>query len=104
MTEDLKKGRLYIRNKLSSAVSKNTWRAKIIRAFTSIFLVSKKRQGKCNNCGACCRLPAPCAFLKISADGRCFCRVYRFRPPSCRVYPRTEEELITKDTCGYKFE
>ncbi len=109
MKDDLKEGCLsfsvlYIKKRLSIAVSKNTWRAKIIRTFTSVLPVSNKRQGNCKNCGACCRLPTPCAFLKISKDGSSFCCVYKFRPPNCRVYPRTDGEFLTRDTCGHKFD
>lgn len=105
MKDKLKKMNFFphIKMKLFIAAGKNTWSAKIIRTFTSMCPVSNKRQGKCNNCGACCKLPTACAFLKVSADGSCFCRIYKWRPPSCRVYPRTDEEFITKDICGYKF-
>ena len=86
------------------ADNKNTWSAKIKRTFTSILPVSKRRKGKCVNCGACCKLPNACPFIKLSPDGKVFCGIYPIRPLNCRKYPRTESELITQETCGYRFE
>ncbi len=84
--------------------NRNTWLAKTKRTFTSVLAVSENRKGKCVNCGACCRLPVDCPFLKPGPDGKIFCSIYAFRPLNCRKYPRTESELITEDTCGYRFE
>jgi len=83
---------------------KNTWLAKTKRTVTCILPVSEKRQGQCVNCGACCKLPNLCAFLKKGPDGKAFCSIYRIRPYNCRKYPRTESEFITQDTCGYWFD
>ena len=83
---------------------RNTWGAKLKRTLTSVLPVSKRRQGKCINCGACCKLPNVCKFIKTSADGKVYCSVYAIRPLNCRKYPRTESELITADTCGHRFE
>ena len=83
---------------------KNTWAAKTKRTFTSILPVSERRQGCCVNCGACCKLPNACPFIKSGEDGKEFCSIYAIRPHNCRKYPRTESELITQETCGYKFE
>ncbi len=82
----------------------NTWLAKAKRTATCILPVSEKRKGQCVNCGACCKLPNLCAFLKKSPDGRAFCSIYRIRPYNCRKYPRTESEFITQGTCGYSFD
>ena len=83
---------------------RNTWGAKLKRTCTSVLPVSKKRQGACINCGACCKLPNVCKFIKTGADGKIFCSVYSIRPLNCRKYPRAESELITADTCGHRFE
>jgi Fe-S-cluster containining protein len=82
----------------------NTWLAKTRRTVTSILPVSEQRKGQCINCGACCKLPNVCLFLKNSPDNRAFCSIYSIRPLNCRKYPRTESEFITEDTCGYRFE
>ena len=83
---------------------RNTWMAKIKRTLTSVLPVSKQRRGQCINCGACCRLPATCPFLKTNGDGKGYCGIYPLRPLNCRKYPRTDSEHITKDTCGFHFE
>ena len=82
----------------------NTWAAKIRRTLTSVLPVAKNRRGQCIHCGACCRLPNVCPFLKTDSDGKGYCGVYRFRPLNCRKYPRTDSEHITKDTCGFRFD
>lgn len=76
---------------------------KIRRTLTSILPIAADRQGECNNCGACCKLPRPCAFLGYKASGESYCRIYKIRPLNCRKYPRTATELVTADTCGYTF-
>jgi len=83
---------------------KNTWRAKLKRALTSILPVAKNRKGRCINCGACCRLPNRCPFLRFKKDGKSYCLIYKMRPFSCRKYPRTKDEWITRETCGYWFD
>ncbi|QTA91611.1 Uncharacterized protein dnm_076820 [Desulfonema magnum] len=77
---------------------------KLKRTVTSVLPVSNRRTGKCIHCGACCRLPYACSFLKRKPEGGYYCSVYFFRPLNCRKYPRTESEFITADTCGYRFE
>lgn len=84
--------------------NQNTWSAKAKRTVTSVLPVSKNRKGKCNNCGACCKLPNVCKFLKRSEDGKEYCSVYLIRPLNCRKYPRSESEFITEETCGFHFE
>jgi len=83
---------------------RNTWAAKLKRTFTSVLPVSKQRRGQCNHCGACCRLPNVCPFLRTDKEGKGYCAVYPIRPLNCRKYPRTESELITGQTCGFWFE
>ncbi|MBN1973197.1 MAG: hypothetical protein JW787_06130 [Sedimentisphaerales bacterium] len=84
--------------------NKNTWMAKFKRTLTSVLPVSKDRKGKCINCGACCRLPNICPFIKYAEDGKQYCSIYPIRPLNCRKYPRTESEHITRETCGFSFE
>ena len=83
---------------------RNTWSAKIKRTVTAIRPVSKSRKGECVNCGACCKLPVVCPFLKYNSDGKSYCTIYSIRPLNCRKYPRSESEFITEETCGYRFE
>jgi hypothetical protein len=83
---------------------KNTWGARLKRTLTSGLPVSPKRKGRCAQCGACCKLPNVCLFLKTDGDGKGRCAIYPIRPLNCRKYPRTESEHITQDTCGYRFE
>ena len=83
---------------------KNTWSAKFKRTLTCLLPVSDRRRGQCVHCGACCKLPNVCLFLKTNDKGEGYCGVYPIRPLNCRKYPRTEAEHITKDTCGFHFE
>ncbi|MHC4743939.1 MAG: hypothetical protein ACYS8Z_18635 [Planctomycetota bacterium] len=84
--------------------NKNTWRARTRRTLTCLLPVAKNRKGRCVACGACCKLPNVCPFLRFDAEDKSYCNVYRFRPLNCRKYPRTESELITADTCGFTFD
>ena len=84
--------------------TKNTWFAKAGRTVTAFLPISEKRKGKCVNCGACCKLPVVCPFLKYDSDGKSYCVIYSIRPLNCRKYPRTKSDHITKDTCGYTFD
>lgn len=77
---------------------------KLRRFSTSLLPVDSSRRGECNRCGACCKLPFPCPFLRFDEEGLSSCAVYHLRPPSCRKYPRTASEHITQDQCGYYFE
>ena len=80
-------------------------RHKIERLFTSILPVDKNRTGECNNCGACCHLPFRCSFLKTAEDGKEYCSIYTIRPPNCRKFPRTKQQLShVKETCGFSFD
>ncbi|MHC4559381.1 MAG: hypothetical protein ACYTFW_16140 [Planctomycetota bacterium] len=83
---------------------RNTWPARIKRTFTAILPVCERRKGKCISCGACCKLPNICPFLKYKPDGKSCCSIYPLRPLNCRKYPRTESEFITQEKCGYRFE
>ena len=76
---------------------------KLKRLMTSLLPVASNRQGECNRCGQCCKLPYPCPFLQYDESGLSSCSIYRFRPPSCRKYPRTASENMTPETCGYYF-
>jgi len=77
---------------------------KIQRTLTSIFPVEDNRQGACNGCGDCCKLPFRCTFLKTDANGNNTCAIYRIRPLNCRKFPRTRGELeAVKENCGFYF-
>ena len=79
-------------------------KAKLKRFLTSVLPVSSRRRGQCIDCGACCRLPTPCIFLGSTKSGGSYCRIYTFRPLSCRKYPRTPSEFVTEGECGFWFE
>jgi len=76
---------------------------KIKRVMTSLLPVASNRRGECNRCGECCKLPYKCPFLRYDEGGLSSCAVYRFRPPSCRKYPRAEAESSIPVSCGYYF-
>jgi len=76
---------------------------KLKRFATSLLPIDADRRGECNRCGACCKLPYPCPFLRFDDQGLSSCAVYHFRPPSCRKYPRTASEHLTVEQCGYYF-
>ncbi len=76
---------------------------KLKRLTTSLLPVDPQRQGECNRCGACCKLPYPCPFLRFDDEGLSSCAAYRFRPPSCRKYPRVASENLTPEQCGFYF-
>ena len=73
------------------------------RLLTSLLPVDPARTGACNRCGACCKLPYPCPFLRFDDEGLSRCAVYAVRPPSCRKYPRVATEQLTPEQCGYSF-
>lgn len=81
----------------------NIWN-KVYRFFTSFLPIDNKRKGKCDNCGACCRLPTKCCFLKFDLDNKSYCSIYKYRPLQCRKYPRNKKEWITQDTCSHSFD
>ena len=76
---------------------------KLKRLTTSLLPVDANRRGECNRCGACCKLPYPCPFLRFDDQGLSSCAVYHVRPPSCRKYPRTAPENLTPEQCGFYF-
>jgi Fe-S-cluster containining protein len=76
---------------------------KLKRFSTSLLPVEAGRQGSCNRCGACCQLPFPCPFLRFDEEGLSSCSIYYARPPSCRKYPRSANENVTPETCGFYF-
>jgi len=84
-------------------VSQNTWAAKGIRFFTSFLPILPGRVGSCKRCGACCQLPKKCPFLAYDENGLAICKVYPLRSLSCRKYPRSSEEHLTTDCCGFTF-
>ena len=89
---------------LTAKMNGNTVLGRVKRTFVSVLPVAKNRKGACVNCGACCRLPSVCPFLRNKPDGSSYCAIYQFRPPSCRRYPRTRSEFLTAGSCGFRFE
>jgi Fe-S-cluster containining protein len=85
-------------------VRRNTWAAKIRRTITAFLPVDKTRKGQCIRCGACCKLPNVCPWLRYDAEEKAICLIYPIRPLNCRKYPRTPAEHLTKDVCGLYFE
>ncbi|OPZ23842.1 MAG: hypothetical protein BWZ02_03066 [Lentisphaerae bacterium ADurb.BinA184] len=85
-------------------LTRNSLSAKVLRQFTSLLPVSHSRQGRCLGCGDCCRLPYRCPFLRSDGPGHARCAIYLLRPISCRRYPRTPEEHLTKGKCGFRFD
>jgi hypothetical protein len=84
-------------------MGKSTWGQKLKRAVTGFLPVAPNRTGQCRNCGACCRLMFRCPFLAYDKEKSVSrCRIYRFRPPACRKYPRVESEQVCLP-CGYRF-
>lgn len=82
---------------------------KLKRTLTSLMPVDEGRTGSCNNCGACCRLPYRCIFLKTTNYQnnvqKEYCSIYKIRPPNCRKFPRTpEEHSLVKNTCSFTFD
>lgn len=76
---------------------------KLKRLTTSLLPIDPNRRGECNRCGACCKLPYPCPFLRYDDQGLAGCAAYKLRPPSCRKYPRTASENLTPAECGFYF-
>lgn len=76
---------------------------KLKRFATSLLPIADNRRGSCNRCGECCKLPSPCRFLRYDESGLSACAFYRWRPPSCRKYPRSQGENLTPETCGFYF-
>ena len=74
---------------------------KLTRTLTSFLLVEEGREGECKRCGKCCHLPKRCPCLTYDKD-MARCKIYPFRLPQCRKYPRTEKESLV-ETCGYEF-
>lgn len=72
---------------------------KIIRFLKIYQGVEKGRKGECkpNQCetldeykgSACCKLGFVCACLKENLR----CGKYKVRPPNCRIFPQTKEDL-----------
>jgi hypothetical protein len=83
---------------------KNTWAAKIRRTFTAVLPVAKNRKGRCFRCGACCKLPNVCPWLRYDAQGKAICKIYPIRSLNCRKYPRTKSEHLTTSICGLHFD
>ena len=69
-----------------------------------------KRQGKCLQCGVCCKLAfTKCPYLKFGANGKSSCTKYNvYRMPNCEIFPIDgrdikERDAISETPCGYSF-
>ncbi|MDP3057104.1 MAG: hypothetical protein Q8N37_01100 [bacterium] len=82
----------------------NNFKSKLYRSIMSFFSVAENRRGECANCGACCQLPVKCLFLRFDGKGKSYCAIWKYRFLQCRKYPRTKQEWITPEKCGYSFE
>ena len=66
-----------------------------------------RRVGQCRRCGACCKLLYTCQGLIQHEDGTTSCRIHRWRPPNCRMFPVNEADLLDRDgvlpetPCGF---
>ena len=86
-----------------AACDANTLASKLKRNVTCVLPVRGGRAGACRSCGACCRMPYRCPMLRADAAGRSRCAIYRVRPLSCRVYPRSPREHVTQGECGFRW-
>ena len=57
----------------------------------------ERRSGECARCGKCCSL---CIFHNPAAKA---CRIYKYRPEICRVFPLTHEDVENVPSCGFHF-
>ena len=83
--------------------------SKTRRFFQSFKGVESGRKGECTpeTCetsdgrkgAACCKLGFVCPCL-----GERACKAYRVRPPNCRVFPRSREDLLLVKGCGFHWE
>ena len=68
----------------------------------------ERRVGECRRCGACCKLAYRCHLLR-DTGGITECRLHKWRPANCRLFPIDERDLADRDLvapdepCGYSF-
>ena len=91
-----------VKTKRVRQIGRHNIRSKITRTLTAFKPVEGNRVGKCRCCGACCELVFRCPFLKYK-DKKAVCIINGFKPPVCKKYPRTADEHVTKDVCGFQF-
>lgn len=61
-----------------------------------------KRRGVCKQCGKCCKLGVECIFLSYR-NGVAFCRIYRYRPKQCRIFPIDARDIEESGCIGFYF-
>ncbi len=63
-----------------------------------------RREGDCDQCGACCKIVFSCPFL-IEYGSHTACRIYNsFRPMACRAFPLDRQDLEDVEfNCTYFF-
>ncbi|AFS53227.1 hypothetical protein BOX30_07545 [Leptospirillum ferriphilum] len=64
----------------------------------------RKREGECDQCGACCKIVLSCPFL-VEYGSHTECRIYNtFRPMACRSFPLDQRDLDDVNRqCTYSF-
>ena len=64
----------------------------------------QKREGECDQCGACCKIVLSCPFLE-EYGSHTACRIYNtFRPMACRSFPLDQRDLDDVGRqCTYSF-
>ena len=61
------------------------------------------REGKCLQCGRCCKLVFRCPML-AGETPNLRCRIYNHRSKVCMQFPISEEDLMDVNyQCGYSF-
>jgi len=84
----------------------------LIYIFCNNFIINNasKRNGKCLQCGACCKLAFKrCPYLVFDTDGKSSCmKYYKCRMPNCKSFPIDyrdikERDIISENPCGYYF-
>lgn len=61
------------------------------------------REGKCLQCGRCCKLVFRCPML-VGETPHSRCRIYNHRSKVCMQFPISEEDLMDVNCqCGYSF-
>ncbi|GIX46288.1 MAG: hypothetical protein KatS3mg131_0499 [Candidatus Tectimicrobiota bacterium] len=83
------------------------WRGKLRRLYLITFRKGyvqaqlARRQGTCNQCGACCRLAVTCPFLHDN-----LCTIYGdCQPQVCHLFPIDPRDLAdVGEQCSYRFD
>ncbi|MHB8423406.1 MAG: hypothetical protein ACYC9S_03635 [Leptospirales bacterium] len=85
-------------------------RGKLRRFFLCFFQPAKvaervsRREGECDQCGACCKIVFSCPFL-AEYGTHTACRIYNsFRPMACQAFPLDQKDLADVEfNCTFFF-